>query len=53
MSVVHVISSTHGVYLYKSVNHLVVKGRVAHVKYELLGQTTTAGWDKTNKLGTR
>ncbi len=34
VSVVHIISHTHDVYLYKSVKTPSCEGRVVHVKYE-------------------
>jgi hypothetical protein len=48
MFVVYVILHTRDVYLYKSVRSASCKGRVVHVKYESLGQTTSywVGQDK-------
>ncbi len=45
---VHTILCTHDVYLYKSVKIPSCKGRVVHVKYESLGQTTCC-WVGQNK----
>jgi hypothetical protein len=48
MPVVHIISPTHDVYLYKSVKTSSCEGKVVRVKYESLEQTTYY-WEGQNK----
>ncbi len=52
MPVVHIMLCTHDVYLYKSVKTSSCEGRVVHVKYESLEQTTCywVGQNKYNRV---